>query len=85
MNSEDNGAKGSREGRSSLGNLMSVAIGAFFMSFARTVLTIAYLGLFASEFLANPKLVDFVAGPLSFVGLWLVLYNFDLVAKAARR
>lgn len=65
--------------------LLSIVLKAFVQSFFRTVAFIVYLGMFASGFLAEPKGIDLLAGPLSLVGLWMLLYNFDLVVHAAKR
>lgn len=57
----------------------------FFLSFIRTVTFFTYLGWFATGLLLYPKAVDLLSGPLSLIGLWLLLYNFDLVIQAAKR
>ena len=86
MNStdEDDPSKQDDSNSSSPG-LASVMAKAFLLSFSRTLLFFIYLGLFSSGFLSNPKGIDLFAGPLSLIGLWLLLFKFDLVIQAAKR
>jgi hypothetical protein len=65
--------------------LLSVFVRYFFLSFIRTAVFVFYLSFFLVGFVSDPRLIDFVAGPLSLVGLWILLYNFDLVVTAAKR
>lgn len=85
MTSDDEHSKKKIGSRSRFAMLLSIVVKAFFQSFFRTVTFIAYLGIFASGFLAEPKGIDLLAGPLSLVGLWMLLYNFDLLVQAAKR
>lgn len=80
-------SEGKEEGgkQSFLPKLVSTFVNAFLQGFFRTITFIAYLGLFAYGFNAVPKGIDLVAGPLSLIGLWMLLYNFDLVMQAAKR
>jgi hypothetical protein len=85
MKPDDEHPKKKSGSRSRFAMLLSIVLKTFFQSFFRTVTFIAYLGMFASGFLAEPKGIDLLAGPLSLVGLWMLLYNFDLLLHAAKR
>ncbi len=78
---------GKEEGvKQSLGTrIVSAVVKGLLKGFFRTITFVSYLGLFAYGFNTEPKGVDLLAGPLSLIGLWMLLYNFDLVVQAAKR
>lgn len=87
MNKRPEKSEGKEEGvkQSLATRLVSAFVKGLLQGFFRTITFVAYLGLFAYGFNAEPKGIDLLAGPLSLIGLWMLLYNFDLVVQAAKR
>lgn len=65
--------------------LLSAFVKALLRSAFQTAAFIFYLAFSLSEFFSAPKVIFLFAAPLSLVGLWLLLYHFDLVSQAAKR
>jgi hypothetical protein len=65
--------------------LLSTFVSNFFQSFFRTIAFVGYFAFSLSAFVSNPKAIYLFEVPLSLVGLWLLLYHFDLVSEAAKR
>ena len=65
--------------------LLSAFARAFLQSFFRTVVFISYFAFSLSAFVTTPEPIFLFAVPLSLIGLWLLLYHFDLVSQAAKR
>ncbi len=73
------------EGQSRAWTLLSTFVRAFSQSLFRTVLFLSYMALSLAEFASSPKAIFLPASLLSLIGLWLLLYHFDLVRQAFRR
>lgn len=68
------------------GELLLLFAKAFIGSFFRLVVFVSYMAFSMKAFVAAPPEGIFLfAAPLSLIGLWLLLYHFDLVRQALWR
>ena len=65
--------------------LISAFIVAGVKSFFRTVTFLGFLGFVLTDFVSAPAPIKLFSVPLSLVGIWVLLYHFDLFVQAIKR
>ena len=67
--------------------MRKVVVRSFFVGVLKGIqylLVICYVVFWLSSFTEKPHPIDLIAGPLSFLGLWMLFFHFDKLKEVVR-